>query len=164
MYLLGFQPRQSFADGADDLDRVRRRRRDRDDREHHPLRRSRRSPLGGRAQGVRADRLHHRFAHRLLDRGSYPALVHGRCGRPPVSRIRGHARRHDRHFSDRFAHARADALRASDPASSGAQRETASTSSRREPSMRWSRIMAGRSKSCCGISRSRFSSRSPRSA
>ena len=35
MYLLGLQPRQSVADGADDLDRLRRRRRDRRAGEHH---------------------------------------------------------------------------------------------------------------------------------
>ena len=33
----GLQPRQSVADGADDLDRLRGGRRDRGDREHHPL-------------------------------------------------------------------------------------------------------------------------------
>ena len=37
MYLLGYQPQQSVADGADHRHRLRRRRRDRDDREHRPL-------------------------------------------------------------------------------------------------------------------------------
>ncbi len=43
MYLLGLQPQQSDADGADDLDRLRRGRRHRDDRKHHPLYRRGRS-------------------------------------------------------------------------------------------------------------------------
>ncbi len=78
------QPRQSFADGADDFDRLRRRRRHRDDREHQPLRRGRRPAPRGRAEGLGADRLHHHFADRLPARGADPASVHGRRDRPAV--------------------------------------------------------------------------------
>ena len=65
-----------------------------------------------------------------------PLVVHGRCGRPPVPRIRDHPGCHDRHFGNRFAHSRADALRAVDPASSRCQRATASISWRSARSMR----------------------------
>ena len=54
MWVVGLQPRQSVADGADHLGRLRRRRRDRDAGEHHPLHRGGRSAAGGgdaRARG-----------------------------------------------------------------------------------------------------------------
>ncbi len=53
-----------------------------------------RAAARGRAQRVRADRLHHRFADHFADRGADPAAVHGRHRGPPVPRIRGHAERH----------------------------------------------------------------------
>ena len=51
---------------------------------------------GGGAEGRGRDRLHHRVADRVADRGADPALVHGRCGRTAVPRVRHHARRHHR--------------------------------------------------------------------
>ena len=67
---------------------------------------------GGRAQGRRADRLHHRLADGLADRRAHPAAVHGRCRRPPVPRVRGHAGGHHRHLGGRLADADADDVRA----------------------------------------------------
>ena len=52
------QPRQSVADGADDLDRLRRRRRDRRAGEHHPPYRARRDALPGGDSGRARGRLH----------------------------------------------------------------------------------------------------------
>ena len=48
MYLLGLQPQQPLADGADHLHRLRRRRCDRHDREHRPLHRGGRAPAARR--------------------------------------------------------------------------------------------------------------------
>ncbi len=41
--------------------------------------------LRGRAQRLRANRLHHRLADRLADCRSHPFVIHGRHRRPPVS-------------------------------------------------------------------------------
>ena len=46
------------------------------------------SPLAGRAQGLGANRLHHRFPHRFPDRGFDSAAVHGRHRRPAFPRVR----------------------------------------------------------------------------
>ena len=54
-----------------------------------------RPAAAGRAQGRRADRLHHPVPDRLADRGAHPAAVHGRRGGPPVPRVRDHPRHHD---------------------------------------------------------------------
>ena len=75
------QHQQSDFDGADDRDRLRGGRRHRDDREHRALHRGRRNAAAGRAQGRRADRLHHHLAHGVADRRAHPAAVHGRRGR-----------------------------------------------------------------------------------
>ena len=119
MYQAGFQPRQSVADGADRRDRLRRRRRDRGDREHRALSRARRQSLRRGDEGFGADRLHHHFAHRVADRGSDPAPVHGRRRRAAVPRVRDHARRRHHPFRRGLAHPGADAVRqASAPAGS----------------------------------------------
>ena len=44
-----------------------------------------------RAERLRADRLHDRFADDLADRGADPAALHGRHRRPPLPGIRDHA-------------------------------------------------------------------------
>ena len=48
-------------------------------------------PLQAALKGARADRLHHRLAHGLADRGADPAALHERHRRPAVPRVRGHA-------------------------------------------------------------------------
>ena len=90
MYARRLQPRQHFADGADDLGRLRGGRRDRDDREHRALHRTGRAAVPGGAARRGADRLHHHFDHLLADRGVHSAVLHGRHHRPAVPRIRGH--------------------------------------------------------------------------
>ncbi len=91
----GLQPRQPLADGADHLHRLRGRRRHRDDREHRALHRGGRVAAARRAQGLRADRLHHRVADRLAHRRAHPAPVHGRHRGPALPRVRHHAERDD---------------------------------------------------------------------
>ena len=81
----GLQPEQPDADGVDDLDRFRRGRRDRHDREHHALHRRRRIAAAGRAEGVRADRVHDCVADGFADRRADPAAVHGRHRRAGCS-------------------------------------------------------------------------------
>ena len=76
------------------------------------------TPAGSGADRRRADRLHHRVADGLADRGADPVAVHGRRHRAPVRRICGDACRHDRAFRRRLAHPRADAVRAH-PATQG---------------------------------------------
>ena len=71
------------------------------------------TPLRGGAERLRADRLHHRLADHLADRGADPAAVHGRHRGPAVPRIRGHAERHDSGVGRGFADADADDVRAS---------------------------------------------------
>ena len=83
--------RQPLADGADGGDRVRGGRRHRHDRERGALHRGRRAAAGGGVSRRRADRLHHRLAHRLAGGGVHPAAVHDRRGRPAVHRVRGDA-------------------------------------------------------------------------
>ena len=65
----------------------------------------------GRAQRLRADRLHHRVADRLAHRRADSAAVHGRRRRPPLPRIRHHARRHHPGLGGRLADADADDVR-----------------------------------------------------
>ena len=72
-----------------------------------------RDAAGGRAEGLRADRLHHRLADRLADRRADSAAVHGRHRRPAVPRVRGHAERHHPGLGGRLADADADDVRAS---------------------------------------------------
>ena len=105
------QPEQPDADGADDLDRLRRGRRDRDDREHLALHRGGGQAARGRAQGLRADRLHDRVADRLAHRGPDPAALHGRHRRPALPRVRRDAERHDPGLGRRLADADADDVR-----------------------------------------------------
>ncbi len=68
-------------------------------------------PLAGRAQGLRRDRLHHRVPHGIPDRGAHSAVVHGRCGRAAVPRVRDHPLRHHHHLRGGLAHGGADAVR-----------------------------------------------------
>ncbi len=70
-----------------------------------------RAALRGGAQGRRADRLHHRVADRLAGRGAHPAALHGRPHRPPLPRVRGHARRRHRRLGRALADADADDVR-----------------------------------------------------
>ena len=63
---------------------------------------------GGRAQRLRADRLHHRLADRLPDRRSDPSVVHGRYRGPPVSRIRRYPERDHPGVGGGFAHPDSD--------------------------------------------------------
>jgi hypothetical protein len=71
-----------------------------------------RAAAASRAQGRRADRLHHHLAHVLADRGADPAAVHGRRRRAAVPRVRDHARGADPDLGRRLAHADADDVRA----------------------------------------------------
>ena len=70
------------------------------------------SPLAAARKGSEQIGLHDHFADGVADRRADPAAVHGRRGRPPVPRIRHHARGHHRDLRHRVADARADALRA----------------------------------------------------
>ena len=70
-----------------------------------------RPAAAGRAQGGRADRLHHPVPDRLADRRAHPAAVHGRRGGPPVPRVRHHARHHHPALGRRVADADADDVR-----------------------------------------------------
>ena len=56
------------------------------------------TPMQAALEGRGANRLHHRFTYRLADRRAHPAAVHGRCGRPPVPRVRRHPGRHHHHL------------------------------------------------------------------
>ena len=76
-------------------------------------------PLAGRAEGLRADRVHHRLADRFADRGADPAAVHGRHRGPAVPRIRGDAERDDSGFGRGFADADADDVRQDPEAHTG---------------------------------------------
>ena len=96
-------------------------------------------PLRGRAQGLRADRLHDRVADRLADRGADPAAVHGRHRRPAVPRVRGHAERDDPGLRGRLADADADDVRAA--AAAQARRRSRAGSTAR-PSASSSAIIA----------------------
>ena len=111
MYQLGFSLDNLSLMALTDRHRLRRRRRDRRHREYRALPRGRRQSERGGAQGLAADRLHHHLADGVAARGADPAAVHGRRGRPPVPRIRHHARRDDRHLGGGVADAGADDVR-----------------------------------------------------
>ena len=84
------QPRQHFADGADDLGRFCRRRCDRHDREHRALHRAGGAPLRCRPQRGGTNRFHDHLDYLFVDRSVHPAAVHGRHHRQAVPRIRRH--------------------------------------------------------------------------
>ena len=86
----GLRARQPFADGADRRHRLRGGRCDRDDRERRALHRAGHAAVGGRLSRRGADRLHHRLADGVADRGVHPAAVHDRRGGPAVQGVRGH--------------------------------------------------------------------------
>ena len=69
------------------------------------------TPLAGRARRLSTNRLHHHLAHRIADRRTDPAALHGRCHRPDVPRIRHHPDSDDYHLGYRVADACAYALR-----------------------------------------------------
>ncbi len=108
MYLLGLQPGQSVADGADDLGRLRRGRRDRHAGEHLPPYRRGHEAAGRGAEGRRRDRLHHRLHQLLPDRGVHPAAADGRHRRAAVPRVRDDRDRCGGGLGDRVADADAD--------------------------------------------------------
>ena len=85
------QPRQSVADGADDLDRLRRRRRDRRAGEHQPAYRARRDAVPGRDPRRARGRLHRAVDQPVADRGVPAAAADGQHRRPAVPRIRDDA-------------------------------------------------------------------------
>ena len=68
-------------------------------------------PLTGRAAWFRADRVHHRVAHGLADRGADSAVIHGRHRGPAVPRVRRHAERDHPGIGRRFPHADAHDVR-----------------------------------------------------
>ena len=69
------------------------------------------TPLRGGAEGRGRDRLHHRVADRVADRGPDPAALHAGGGGPAVPRIRGDAGDHDPDLGGGVADAGADAVR-----------------------------------------------------
>ena len=71
------------------------------------------SAAAGGAEGLRADRLHHRLADHLADRRADSAAVHGRYRGPAVPRIRRHAERDHSGLGGGFADADADDVRPS---------------------------------------------------
>ena len=56
---------------------------------------------GGGPARLRADRLHDHLADGVADRGAHSTALHGRHRRPPVPRIRRHARGDDSDFRGR---------------------------------------------------------------
>ena len=66
------------------------------------------TPFAAALQGREADRLHHRLADGVADRGADPAAVHGRRRRPAVPRVRGDAGDHDPDLGGGVADADAD--------------------------------------------------------
>ncbi len=106
----GVQPRQSLADGADDLDRVCRRRRDRRAGECRAAHRGRDGPARGGAARRARGRLHGPLDERVADRGVCADPVDGDC-RAAVPRIRDDAVGGDHHLAARFADPDADDVR-----------------------------------------------------
>ena len=102
------QPRQSFADGADDRGGIRRRRRHRRAGKHHPLRRRRHEAVPGGAQGRGRDRLHRHVDLAFARRGADTAAADDRHHRPIVPRIRGDAGDDHPRLGDRVADADPD--------------------------------------------------------
>ena len=76
-------------------------------------------PLQAALTGVRADRIHHRFADGFADRRADPAAVHGRYRGPPVPRIRRDAGGHHPGFGGGIADAHADDVRENSEAQAG---------------------------------------------
>src|SRR5260370_6589349 len=75
-----------------------------------------RPAVGGGVEALRADRFYDHLADRVADRGTHPAALYARRGRPPVPRIRHNPRGHDRHLRGGCTDARPDDVR-QDPAS-----------------------------------------------
>jgi multidrug efflux pump len=92
-----------------------------------------REAAAGGAQGLGRDRLHHRVADGLADRGADPAAVHGRRGRPAVPRIRHHAGGHHPDLGGGVADPGADAVR---QAAALAREPSARASAHRAPAER----------------------------
>ena len=65
-------------------------------------------PLAGRAERLRANRIHDSFAHGVADRRADSAAVHAGRGGPAVPRICGHLERDDSGFGRGVADAHAD--------------------------------------------------------
>ena len=122
---------------------------------------------GGRAQGLGRDRLHHRVADGIADRGADPAAVHARGGRPPVPRIRHHAGDLDPDLGGGVADPGADAVRQDAALARGdeqARRQSAiarRAEQRLQPADRAATIACSRGCSsirrwCCGSRRARW--------
>ena len=77
MYLLGLQPRQPVADGADTVGRLRRGRRDRDAGEHRPAHGNGEGAHAGRLRRVSRSRVHDHLDDGLAGRGFIPVLFMG---------------------------------------------------------------------------------------
>ena len=69
------------------------------------------TPMRAALQRLAPDRVHDHLADRLADRGADPALVHARCGRTAVPRVRDHPGRDDRHLGRGVADPGADDVR-----------------------------------------------------
>ena len=103
------------------------------------------TPLAGRAQGRRADRIHHSVADRFADRGADPAAVHGRHRRQAVPRICGHAGGDDPGVGGRLADSDADDVREAAASTRRRSSRPGSTARRRESSRTPSRFTVARS-------------------
>ena len=121
-------------------------------------------PLDGRAEGVRADRVHDPVADRVPHRRPHPAPLHGRHRGAAVPRVRGDAVGDDPHLRGRLAHAHADDVRAP-PAPQvrvGAEPRLPGFRARLQADHRLS--TTARCTGSSGTRRRRSSSRSPRSS
>ena len=88
------------------------------------------TPMQAALQGRGADRLHHRVADGLADRRAHPAALHGRCGGPPVPRVRRHPGRHHHHLRRGLADPYADDVLAHSAPQPGGDSRAASTGHR----------------------------------
>ena len=109
------------------------------------------TPLAGRAQGLRADRLHHPVADRLADRGADSAALHGRHRGPAVPRIRGHPGGDDPGLGGGLADADADDVREAAQAHARGRSRVASTARPGECSTPPSSTTARPCNGCCDI-------------
>ena len=107
------------------------------------------SPARRRAQGLRADRLHHPLAHRLADRRAHPAALHGRHRRPPLPRVRRHPRRHHPGLGRRLAHLDPDDGRQAAQAHARTASRPPSTANPKSSSIRHRRFTAPACASSC---------------